>query len=501
MSLSINGYTEGYDYNSFYEYSFYYYYGHQQGRRGVDSDFEYFGDPETLDRDKRTINDWLGDKHTKRGDIKVKLTSPQGTPSVLLPYRKYDFINEVGYDNWPFMSVHFWGEDPVGTWTLKVNFKSTSGNVTMSDLNVTVYGTADTPEAVSSIPSTCDSSCTGACSGPGPESCDSCSNFRDASTLRCTDECANGTYAYKQYCFACDSEHMNSSMCLTQPPPTVPVEGTMHTAMSSLSVKLEMETTPFQLEPSSLLRISTATDGFVASATSMVEPQTVTSSAPIQSNPLVSTTDPPHSQLHTDTVELTSSVQLSISAISMTTQRNPHTWTNPSQRQSIPPASSTNLLTSHSLSSASSRSEQHSGTNSHFVLPPSETISPSDTRNKHLQSQTLLSLPLSRSMPVTTATATPKTSLPYTALPSPTDNESQAGSGNHSDKQNHVNNIIAGVLVPLFVLFVVSCTTGVVIWVCYKRRKSRLELIELLPLTIMDEEEDETLTEEEVSRL
>ncbi len=497
MTLSIHGYTEGYDYDDYYNYLYEYYYGHQQGRRGVDSDFEYFGDPEALGLRKRDIYDWLANKHTKRGDIKVTLISPQGTLSVLLPYRKYDFVNEEGYDNWPFMSVHFWGEDPVGTWTLKVNFKSTSGNVKMSNFKVTVYGTAETPEAVSSIPSTCDSSCTGACSGPGPESCDSCSNFRDASTLRCTDECPSGTYGYRQYCFACDSEHMNSSMCLTQPSPTVSVEGTMHTAMSSLSVKPVMEnstTIPFHLASSSLLGISTPTDGIVASATSMVEPDTATSSAPIQSNPLVSTTDPPRSQLHTDTVELTSSVQLSISAISMTTQRNPHTWTNPSQRQSIPPASSTNLPTSQShinLSSASSRSEQHSGTNSHSVLPLSVTISPSDARSTYLQSETLPPSPHSRSMPVITATATPTTSLRYTARPSPT--ESQAGGGNHSDHQSHVEDIIAGVLVPLFVLLVVSLVTGVVIWVCCKRRKSTL--IEFIPLSnTPDDEEADTPT-------
>ena len=38
----------------------------------------------------------LGD-HPKRGDISIELTSPQGTVSVLLPKRKYDFINDEGY--------------------------------------------------------------------------------------------------------------------------------------------------------------------------------------------------------------------------------------------------------------------------------------------------------------------------------------------------------------------------------------------------------------------
>ena len=35
--------------------------------------------------------------HPKRGDIRVELTSPQGTVSVLLPNRDNDFINDEGY--------------------------------------------------------------------------------------------------------------------------------------------------------------------------------------------------------------------------------------------------------------------------------------------------------------------------------------------------------------------------------------------------------------------
>ena len=60
------------------------------------------------------IDDWLKDSHPRRGNIKVELTSPHGTKSVLLPNRDYDFINEEGYDNWPFMSVHYWGRALLG---------------------------------------------------------------------------------------------------------------------------------------------------------------------------------------------------------------------------------------------------------------------------------------------------------------------------------------------------------------------------------------------------
>lgn len=48
----------------------------------------------------------------RRGDIMIELLSPVGTKSVLLPHRKNDFVNEEGYSDWPFMSVHHWGRIP-----------------------------------------------------------------------------------------------------------------------------------------------------------------------------------------------------------------------------------------------------------------------------------------------------------------------------------------------------------------------------------------------------
>ena len=72
-----------------------------------------------------------------RGDIQVELVSPNGTKSILLPYRNYDFVNVEGYDSWPFMSVHYWGENPQGTWTITADIW-TSGAVN-GYLTVTVH--------------------------------------------------------------------------------------------------------------------------------------------------------------------------------------------------------------------------------------------------------------------------------------------------------------------------------------------------------------------------
>ncbi|XP_059837353.1 PC3-like endoprotease variant B [Hypanus sabinus] len=54
-----------------------------------------------------------------RGDLSVDLISPFGTKSQLLSTRMFD-LSQAGLSKWTFMSVHSWGENPLGTWTLKV---------------------------------------------------------------------------------------------------------------------------------------------------------------------------------------------------------------------------------------------------------------------------------------------------------------------------------------------------------------------------------------------
>ena len=51
--------------------------------------------------------------------LQVKLTSPKGTVSTVLPPRNSDSTS-AGFSQWPFMSVHFWGEDPAGNWKFEV---------------------------------------------------------------------------------------------------------------------------------------------------------------------------------------------------------------------------------------------------------------------------------------------------------------------------------------------------------------------------------------------
>uniref|UniRef100_W4VRF9 furin n=1 Tax=Corethrella appendiculata TaxID=1370023 RepID=W4VRF9_9DIPT len=54
-----------------------------------------------------------------RGNLRILLTSPMGTTSTLLFERPRDVIKS-NFDDWPFLSVHFWGEKAEGRWTLQV---------------------------------------------------------------------------------------------------------------------------------------------------------------------------------------------------------------------------------------------------------------------------------------------------------------------------------------------------------------------------------------------
>ncbi|SCV66924.1 BQ2448_5570 [Microbotryum intermedium] len=58
-------------------------------------------------------------EHTKRGNVEIELTSPQGMKSILARPRRSDDA-QTGYPGWVFMSVKHWDENPVGTWTLRV---------------------------------------------------------------------------------------------------------------------------------------------------------------------------------------------------------------------------------------------------------------------------------------------------------------------------------------------------------------------------------------------
>ena len=143
----------------------------------------------------------LEDPHPRRGDIKLQLVSPAGTHSTLLPYRNFDFVNVEGYYNWPFMSVHFWGEDPNGTWTASVSFNSSAGWVSVRDAVLVLYGVASTPASVEEGTHCDAATCARGCSAAH---CDVCRAYRNSSSLDCVDTCSSSTTTgytlYNGYC-------------------------------------------------------------------------------------------------------------------------------------------------------------------------------------------------------------------------------------------------------------------------------------------------------------
>ncbi|KAL4219098.1 hypothetical protein ACF0H5_021681 [Mactra antiquata] len=59
-----------------------------------------------------------------RGDIQVDLQSPLSTTSTIFSRRALDLNDLSSEVETTFMSVHFWGEDPNGTWTLSLSDES-----------------------------------------------------------------------------------------------------------------------------------------------------------------------------------------------------------------------------------------------------------------------------------------------------------------------------------------------------------------------------------------
>lgn len=83
--------------------------------------------------------------HERRGDLSIALISPSGTKSDILSERRLDSSKDG--INFTFMTVHNWGENPSGKWTLVVQ-DNPSGEVTsgsqrgiLESWSLTLYGT------------------------------------------------------------------------------------------------------------------------------------------------------------------------------------------------------------------------------------------------------------------------------------------------------------------------------------------------------------------------
>ncbi|KAF6088872.1 proprotein convertase subtilisin/kexin type 2 [Phyllostomus discolor] len=83
---------------------------------------------------------------TRRGDLNINMTSPMGTKSILLSRRPRDDDSKVGFDKWPFMTTHTWGEDARGTWTLELGFVGgTPQKGVLKEWTLMLHGTQSAP--------------------------------------------------------------------------------------------------------------------------------------------------------------------------------------------------------------------------------------------------------------------------------------------------------------------------------------------------------------------
>lgn len=129
-----------------------------------------------------------------RGDVTITLKSPSGTKSVLMQKRKCDICQD-GISDWSFMSVQFWGENPLGKWDLIIQYDGSSGYLELTgNQTLHVYGVNEIPESVKKIPAHCDSACVRGCAASGSKYCDSCKKYRDPVSLECIDTCDKTIY-------------------------------------------------------------------------------------------------------------------------------------------------------------------------------------------------------------------------------------------------------------------------------------------------------------------
>ncbi|XP_012347212.1 furin-like protease 1 isoform X5 [Apis florea] len=77
---------------------------------------------------------------SRRGDLQIQLTSPQGTKSTLLAKRPHD-VSKAGFNQWPFMSVHTWGESPRGIWKLEIHNEGRYQDTSLDEFKLVFYGT------------------------------------------------------------------------------------------------------------------------------------------------------------------------------------------------------------------------------------------------------------------------------------------------------------------------------------------------------------------------
>ncbi|XP_052787840.1 furin-like protease kpc-1 isoform X2 [Mya arenaria] len=129
-----------------------------------------------------------------RGTVDLVLTSPVWTQTQVMSGRNQDFSSEE--TTWRFMTVHLWGENPIGTWTLSLtdvyNYMYT---MNLYSWELTVHGTVTDP----ALGAPTAGSLGGSCSDAVP-----CSGYTDAGCLQPSNVCvvcSSGFHVFSESCY------------------------------------------------------------------------------------------------------------------------------------------------------------------------------------------------------------------------------------------------------------------------------------------------------------
>lgn len=101
---------------------------------GVSSSFDFGAAQFRIEHVTVTVNI----THTHRGDLAITLISPSGKQSRLAE-RHDDSGND--YSNWKFMSVHHWGENLAGVWTVNVADRRLGNAGALNSVRLEFFGT------------------------------------------------------------------------------------------------------------------------------------------------------------------------------------------------------------------------------------------------------------------------------------------------------------------------------------------------------------------------
>ncbi|XP_053380095.1 furin-1-like [Mercenaria mercenaria] len=141
-------------------------------------------------------------KASYRGDIEFYLDSPSGTQSILFRSRYYD--SSSSKTTWDFMSVHNWGEDPEGEWTLTMSDVYGGTSMNLYYWNIQFYGTLTDPLA--------GTPAAGALGGPCSDSTN-CSSLTDGGCLEDGEFCVVCNNGYRVLDIFCKQDGRLGGYC------------------------------------------------------------------------------------------------------------------------------------------------------------------------------------------------------------------------------------------------------------------------------------------------